>query len=128
MVDRNIVQKLDLSEEKLDQQVSEIFSDEENDFSTLSVSASKNDKNDINITIANVTYDRDLSTIIDLKGLNNYSVKESEIITAEKMNSYNDFGKEEEVNISEFNGVKNFNDGLQVKIPSKSVLHITLEK
>ncbi|MHC4656266.1 MAG: 30S ribosomal protein S1 [Planctomycetota bacterium] len=32
MVDRNIVQKLDLSEEKLDQQVSEIFSDEENDF------------------------------------------------------------------------------------------------
>jgi len=32
MVDRNIVQKLDLSEEKLDEQVAEIFSDEENEF------------------------------------------------------------------------------------------------
>ncbi|MBW8039033.1 MAG: 30S ribosomal protein S1 [Planctomycetes bacterium] len=32
MVDRNIVYKLDLSEEKLDQQVSELFSDKENEF------------------------------------------------------------------------------------------------
>ncbi len=32
MVDRNIVRKLDLSEEKLDQQVGEMFSEEENEF------------------------------------------------------------------------------------------------
>jgi len=32
MVDRNIVQKLDLSEEKLDEQVSEIFGEEESEF------------------------------------------------------------------------------------------------
>ncbi len=32
MVDRNIVHKLDLSEEKLDQQVGELFTDEENEF------------------------------------------------------------------------------------------------
>ncbi len=32
MVDRNIVHKLDLSEEKLDQQVGELFGDEENEF------------------------------------------------------------------------------------------------
>ena len=32
MVDRNIVRKLDLSEEKLDQQISELFTGEENEF------------------------------------------------------------------------------------------------
>ncbi|NIP28148.1 MAG: 30S ribosomal protein S1, partial [Phycisphaerae bacterium] len=32
MVDRNIVNKLDLSEEKLDQQVDELFSEKETDF------------------------------------------------------------------------------------------------
>ena len=32
MVDRNIVSKLGLSQEKLDQQVSEMFSEKENEF------------------------------------------------------------------------------------------------
>jgi alpha-N-arabinofuranosidase len=102
--------------------------DAENDFSTLSVSASKNDKNEINITIANVTYDRDLSTVIEIDGLDNYSVRKSEIITAGEMNSYNDFGKDEEVNISEFKGIGKEGNNIKVNIPSKSVLLISLIK
>lgn len=106
----------------------EKYGEGENDFPTLSVSASKNDKEEINITVANVTYDRKMPTEIVLDGIENFSVKGSKIITADKMNSYNDFGKEEEVNIAEFNGVKKVNNGLIVDIPSKSVLLITLGK
>ena len=106
----------------------EKYGDGENDFSTLSVSASKNDKDEINITIANVTYDRDLLTMIDIDGLDNYSVRKSEIITAGAMNSYNDFGKDEEVNISEFKGIGKEGNNIRVNIPSKSVLLISLNK
>ena len=106
----------------------EKYGDKENDFSTLSVSASKNDKNEINITIANVTHDRDLPTLINLEGYESFSVKNSEIITSEEMNGYNDFGKDEKINISKFNGIEKANNGLQIEIPSKSVLLITIQK
>ena len=105
----------------------EKYGDAENDFPTLSVSASKNDNNEINITLANVTYDRDLSTTIDLNGMDKYSVKTTEIITAEKMNSYNDFRKDEKVNISEFKGVEKEGNNLKLNIPSKSVVLISLK-
>ena len=91
------------------------------------VSNKKNDKDEINVTIANVTYDRELSTTIDLNGIDNYSLKKSEIITAEEMNSYNDFEKEEEVNISEFKGIKKEGNSIKVNIPSKSVILISLK-
>jgi len=43
------------------------------------------------------------------------------------MNRFNDFGKDEEVNISKFDGVKKDGNKLNVNIPSKSVMLITLK-
>jgi alpha-N-arabinofuranosidase len=79
------------------------------------------------MTVSNVRPDKDLQTTITLKGLKEFDVINSAIITADEMNSYNDFGKEEEVNISKFDGVMKEGNTLNIDIPSKSVMLITLK-
>ncbi len=105
---------------------SEEYGNEENKHPSLSVSASKNKDDEINITVANVTPGNALQTSIDLQGLEDFEITNSEIITADKINSFNDFGKEEEVFISKFEGIKKNKNRLQVNIPSKSVIIISL--
>ena len=50
-----------------------------------------------------------------------------EIITAEKMNAYNDFGKPEEVTIKPFTGAKLEKGMLNVNMPAKSVVMLELD-
>jgi alpha-N-arabinofuranosidase len=106
---------------------SEDYTDGEYHLPSLSVSASKNKAGEINMTVANVRLDKDLQTIISLEGLDDFEIKKSDIITADKMNSYNDFGEDEEVNISKFDGVMKEGNALNIDIPSKSVMLITLK-
>lgn len=93
---------------------------------SLSVSASKNGEGQINITVANVTPGKDLETSIELKGIENLNIVKSEIITSDKMNDYNDFGKDELINIKQFDGVESDGNEITLNIPSKSVILITL--
>jgi alpha-N-arabinofuranosidase len=106
---------------------SEDYTDGEYHVPSLSVSASKNKSGEINITVANVTLDKDLQTTITLEDLEEFDVKKSDIIMADKMNSFNDFGKDEEVNISKFDGIEKDGNTLNIDIPSKSVMLITLK-
>jgi alpha-N-arabinofuranosidase len=73
-----------------------------------------------------VTPDKDIETSFDIEGIENFSIVKSNIITSEKMNAYNDFGKQEEVNIREFKGIHKEGSSIKVNIPSKSVLLISL--
>jgi alpha-N-arabinofuranosidase len=107
---------------------SEEYGNDKYKIPSLSVSASKNDEGVINITVANVTPGNDLETSIELKGIENYKIVKSEIITSDKMNDYNDFGNEEKVNIKEFSGTKLNGNNIQVNIPSKSVILVSLAK
>lgn len=95
---------------------------------SISVSASKNSKGEINITISNVKPDSDLETSIQLAGLNDFKIIKSEIITADKMNALNDFGKKEEVNIKEFKKAKKEKNQIHVNLPAKSVLLLSLSE
>ena len=49
-----------------------------------------------------------------------------EIITADKMNAYNDFGKAEEVNIKSFTGFKSNGKEIKMNLPAKSVVGISI--
>ena len=93
---------------------------------SLSVSASKNKMGEINISVANITPSRDIPATIELKGMKDFETKKTEIITSENMNDYNDFGKIETVNISDFNNPGKSDNELKLNIPSKSVVLITL--
>jgi alpha-N-arabinofuranosidase len=49
------------------------------------------------------------------------------VVTGQKINSYNDFGKAEEISLKEFKDVKINGTNAVVKIPAKSVVMIELQ-
>lgn len=107
--------------------ISEKYLNGTEEIPSLSASASQNKDGEINITLANVTADNDLQTSINLNGLEDFEIINSEIITADKINSHNDFNKKEEVSIKGFNSVDKDGNNLIVSIPSKSIVSISLK-
>lgn len=91
----------------------------------INASASINKAGEINITICNL--DAENGHIIEL-GLNDLVIKniKGEIITGDKINSFNDFDKPEEVTIKTFADFKNNGKSIEVKMPSKSIVLITI--
>jgi alpha-N-arabinofuranosidase len=102
------------------------YYNQEDSIPTLSVSASKNAENEVNITLANVNPDDPASTSITIDNDMKYKVSRAEIITAENISDYNDFGKEELVNIKEFKDLDMKGNEVKVNLPPKSVILITL--
>jgi alpha-N-arabinofuranosidase len=93
----------------------------------LSASASENKNGEINITITNVNPDKNIKMILGLKNGSKISVISARVVTAEEMNAYNDFDKEETVNIQEFSGFKQAGNNIEIDLPSKSVVLLTLK-
>jgi alpha-N-arabinofuranosidase len=79
-----------------------------------------------NITLTNVNPNKAVKIDCNLNGLNFKSIN-GQIISADKMNAYNDFGKEEVVNISAFDVKKPNNDILSLEIPAHSVVLLQLK-
>ncbi len=57
-----------------------------------------------------------------------FSNVSGEIITADAMNDFNDFGKEEKVNIDSFSGFEYNGSNLKVILPAKSVVTLEIKK
>jgi alpha-L-arabinofuranosidase len=93
----------------------------------VNASASVNKEGEINITICNIDAENGHAVQLDINGAEAKSI-EGKIITADKINSFNDFGKKEEVNIKPFNGFKNNGGSVEVNMPSKSIVLITIKK
>lgn len=91
----------------------------------LNASASVNNSGEINITIGNVDAENGHNIIVDLAGASSKQLK-GEIISGEKINSFNDFGKQGEVTIKSFNGYKLNDKNIEVNIPAKSIVLITI--
>jgi alpha-N-arabinofuranosidase len=62
-----------------------------------------------------------------LRGVQASSVRAS-IITAEKMNAYNDFSKPAEVTIAPFDDVQLENQTLRLQLPSKCVVTVEVQQ
>jgi alpha-N-arabinofuranosidase len=93
----------------------------------INVSASVGKNGELNITACNLDASKEQNVSIELKG-GDYTKVGSEIITGSKINSFNDFGKQEEVKINSFNGVKIKNSIVEITLPAHSVVLITLTK
>ena len=95
----------------------------------LSATASKDANGLIHITMTNLNPNEDLNVIVDLRGFNknNVTINNSQIITGEKINSYNDFGLPEEVNIKQYYGKSNIpSKTFQITVPAKSIIMLEL--
>ena len=82
----------------------------------------------VNITIANVDPNRSVPTSIEIPGIENWGTISASIITSDKMNALNDFGKEELVQIQKFSDFRNNASKIEVNIPSKSVVLLSISQ
>jgi alpha-N-arabinofuranosidase len=103
------------------------FKGSQGEMPVLSVSASKNKEGMINITASNVDSQNPLETLIKFDD-GKYEIVSATIITADKMNAFNDFGKPEQVNLKNFKDFKPKGNDLIVKLPSKSIINLTLKQ
>lgn len=94
--------------------------------SALSVSASRDASGTVHITIANVHPTEDLPTSISLDGMNALGDISGEIISAATMNAFNDFGKAEEVTSKPFNAFNSNGSAIEVSLPAKSVVLLSI--
>jgi len=93
----------------------------------LSATASKDASGKIHITITNLNPSKNLEVSCDLRGKEGVKFAKGSIVTGEKINSYNDFGKNEEISLKDFKDVKVSGNALTVNVPAKSVVMIELQ-
>jgi len=80
----------------------------------------------ISITVCNLDPNKSQQISFDIKGFKLSKVS-GKVVTADKINSYNDFGKKEQVTLSELKNVKISNGQVEAQLPSKSVVLIQLQ-
>jgi alpha-L-arabinofuranosidase len=100
---------------------------ENNVIPVLSNSASLDKENKIHITLANLDPVESKSVEYELIGRENFKFTAGQIISAGKLNAYNDFGKVPDVQSVKFESVKVAGNKLIVNIPAKSIVMIELE-
>ncbi len=105
---------------------SENYSYGDKSFPAISASASMNKKGKIHISMTNLNPNKSIKVSCELRGNKKASVKGGDIITAKNMNSYNDFGKSEEVSIRNFDSYRVEKNKITVDIPAKSVIMLEL--
>ncbi len=93
--------------------------------------ATVDDSGNVNISMVNVDLSstRQITFTLTSSKISSLSVKSAEIITGPAINTTNDFGKPEQVNIQPFESSNYSLDGktLTVKMPTKSVIMIRLK-
>lgn len=99
----------------------------EEEIPAITSSASIDEDENIVITLSNFKPDEDTKVNYTLKGKNRCKFVKGEIITAKKINSYNEFGEKEEVNIDDFSDVDVNGNEVEVNIPAKSVVKVVLK-
>jgi alpha-N-arabinofuranosidase len=91
------------------------------------VNCSASTKNGVvSITLCNLDPNNSQQVSFDLPGSNLTKVS-GKVVTAGKMNAYNDFGKKAEVTEADFKDVKIVNGKIDAVLPSKSVMLIQLQ-
>ncbi len=104
----------------------ENYTYENNSIPAISASASIDNNGFIHITMTNLNPEKEITVTYELRGIDKASVKRGEIITAETINSFNDFGKPEKVNIKEFSYIKIKKNIVTVNLPSKSIVMLEI--
>lgn len=105
----------------------EDYQNEDEKIPAITASASKDKAGKIHISLCNLHPEKNMKISVTLKGKDKYARSSGSIITADKMNDYNDFGQPEKVNIQKFDDFKLKKNGLNIDLPAKSVVTIALD-
>ncbi|MBN1306689.1 MAG: T9SS type A sorting domain-containing protein [Chitinispirillaceae bacterium] len=105
------------------------FENANGSIAAINAAASVDDSGYVNVSLVNVDLSATRQVAVTLTSSKaSYTVKSAEVVTGPAMNSCNDFGKAEQVNIQTFDASNYSIEGktLTVKMPSKSVVMIRL--
>ncbi|MEO0293304.1 MAG: alpha-L-arabinofuranosidase C-terminal domain-containing protein [candidate division WOR-3 bacterium] len=92
----------------------------------ISASASKDKDGKIHISVVNLDPVKERNLLCEIRGVSLEKVP-GEIITANKINAYNDFGKPEEVKIEPFKEFKIDENNIVVTLLPKSVVMLEVQ-
>ncbi|GFR38054.1 intracellular exo-alpha-L-arabinofuranosidase 2 [Insulibacter thermoxylanivorax] len=93
----------------------------------LSVSASKDAQGRINITLCNLDHENGAEVPVDLHGISSVKNVTGTVLTADKIQAHNTFEDPEVVKPVSFEDFKLNEQGLNVSMPAKSVVLLTIE-
>ncbi len=102
------------------------YSYEGKELPQLSVSSSQDENGYIHITLCNIDPNKDMDIKLELRGCAAENVT-GKIITADQMNAINTLDGKNEVGINEFDKAQIISDGLEVSIPSKSIVMLEIK-
>ncbi len=92
----------------------------------ISSSASKDDNGRVHISLSNLNPNKELEITCEIRGFKNVTRISGELLTANRINSYNDFSESEEVYTVEFSGYEKKGNIITVKLPPKSVVMLEI--
>ncbi|WP_407271194.1 alpha-N-arabinofuranosidase [Radiobacillus sp. PE A8.2] len=102
--------------------------DDISNLKNVNVSASKNDKDQTNVTLCNMKHDSATNVSVELRGLTNGSPSiKGTILTSENKGDHNTFDHPDTVKPVNFEDVKVENNRLTVTLPPMSVVLLTVE-
>jgi alpha-L-arabinofuranosidase len=104
---------------------SEKYSVGDKSLPALSVSVSKSDNGQLNISIVNIHPSKKITLDCDIQGMSAKTISGS-ILTAPELASHNTFDQPNVVTPASFNGAKLKGNALNVDVPAKSVVVLTL--
>ncbi|MDZ7291968.1 MAG: alpha-N-arabinofuranosidase [candidate division KSB1 bacterium] len=93
----------------------------------LNASASRDALGRLHISVCNLNPNKSVQLECELSGADKIKSVSGEIITAERMNAYNDFGKTEAVNIQPFKKFTLKQNNLSIELPAKAIVMLELK-
>jgi alpha-N-arabinofuranosidase len=105
----------------------EQFGTSDNGIPQVSVSASKAENGEVNISLCNLDNKQSAKTTIQIRGSAQTSAISGKILTASDMNAHNTFENPEHVKPVEFTGYQANNESLEIELPPMSVVVINVK-
>jgi alpha-N-arabinofuranosidase len=96
----------------------------------LTAAASRDEQGVLHVSLTNADPHHAVAVACQLAGTDGGQAGEwkvsGEILTADRMSAYNDFGKAADVKPSQFEGAKVTDGALSIELPAKSVVIVTI--
>jgi len=105
---------------------SENYAFEDREVPALSVSASISENGTVHISLVNLNPEKNIPLDCEIRG-QEYKLISGTVLTAEKLNAFNDFDDEEQVLPVEFDDYKITETGISLTLPSKSVVVLNIK-
>ena len=93
----------------------------------LSASASKDEQGRLHITLCNLHHEQATDVPIDLRGYGEARKVDGVVLTAQRLQAHNTFAQPDAVKPHEFDDFIRQESSLNVKMPAKSVVRLTIE-